>query len=376
MHKKASRIPVANPYLSPKISKYVLEAIEAGELSGNFGRHINKFETMFSEFTEAKHSIAVANGTCALHVALAALGIKTGDEVIVQTLTNMASAFAVSYTGATPVPIDVEEDTCNLDPNLIEELISEKTKAIIVVHLFGHPVDMDPVLEIAKKNNIYVIEDCAEAHGAKYKGKSLGCLGDIGCYSFYANKIVATGEGGMVTTNSDSLAERVRQLKSLSYGLGKDRFLHEEIGFNYRMPNTIAAIGCAQLEDVDFVIERKREIASYYNLRLKNISELSLPVQKDYALNVYWMYHIVLKGKAEGNRDQITALLNKDGIETRVSFTPLNQQKVYIDQGLNREDSCPVANRIGKNGFYLPSGPLLTRDEQDKVISSLIKSLN
>ena len=376
MHKITNRIPVASPYLSPNISKYVLEAIEAGELSGNFGRHIGKFESMFSEFVEAKHSITVANGTCALHVALAALGIKAGDEVIVQTLTNMASAFAVSYAGATPVPIDVEEDTCNLNPNLIENLINAKTKAIIVVHLFGHPVDMDPVLDIAKRNNIYVIEDCAEAHGAKYKGKSLGCLGDIGCYSFYANKIVATGEGGMVTTNSDFLAERVRQLKSLSYGLGKDRFLHEDIGFNYRMPNTIAAIGCAQLEDVDFIIERKREIASYYNLQLKNIPELSLPVQKDYALNVYWMYHIVLKGVAEGRRDQITRHLIQDEIETRVSFTPLNQQKIYINKGLAREDSCPVANRIGRNGFYLPSGPLLTRDEQDKVISSLIKSLN
>jgi perosamine synthetase len=376
MKNSNTRVPVARPYISEKITKYLQDAIDAGELSGNFGVHIAKFEAMFSTFVDSKHSITVANGTCALHVALAALGIKAGDEVIVQSLTNMASAFAVSYTGAVPVPIDVEVDTCNINPELIEALISEKTKAILVVHLFGHPVDMDPVLAVARKHGLFVIEDCAEAHGAKYKGKNLGCLGDVGCYSFYANKIVATGEGGMITTNSDKIATAIRELKSLAYGLGGNRFMHEAIGFNYRMPNTIAAIGCAQLEDVNFVLERKQEIAHYYNEKLGGISSLQLPTQKDYAFNVYWMYHVILKNDADGRRDSVTASLDREGIETRVSFTPLNEQNVYINQGLVRRGDCPVASWIGRNGFYLPSGPLLTRQEQDKTIDALIGALN
>lgn len=369
------RIPVANPYLSTRIAEYVCDAIKNGELSGNFGQYIATLEKQFSEFCDVDFSMAVCNGTCALHVALEALGIKRGDEVLVQSLTNMASAFSVSYTGATPIPVDIEADTWNINPALLEGLITEKTKAIMVVHLFGHPVDMDPVIAIARRHNLFVIEDCAEAHGATYKGRKVGGIGDIGCFSFYANKIVATGEGGLVTTNSKELADKVKALRSLSYGTGQNRFMHEAIGFNYRMPNTIAAIGCAQLEDVDFVMKRKMEIAQYYSYRLTGIDELQLPVQKDYAKNVYWMFHVVLKGAAQGQREKVMNKLSGAGVETRVSFLPLNQQKIYIDRHSFNPDSCPVANEVGANGFYLPSGPLLTTTEQDYVIGQLREAL-
>lgn len=374
-NENVKRVPVANPYLSSRIAEYVAEAIKKGELSGNFGHYIATLERQFSGFCDVDFSIAVCNGTCALHVALEALGIKHGDEVLVQTLTNMASAFSVSYTGATPIPVDIEPDTWNINPALLESLITEKTKAIMVVHLFGHPVDMDPVIEIAKKHNLYVIEDCAEAHGATYKGRKVGGIGDIGCFSLYANKIVATGEGGLVTTNSKALADKVRELRSLSYGTGQNRFMHEAIGFNYRMSNTIAAIGCAQLEDVEFVMQRKREIAQYYSDKLVGIDEIQPPVEKDYAKNVYWMYHVVLKGRAQGKRETVMNKLSGAGVETRVSFVPLNQQKIYIDRHSYDPDGCPVANRVAANGFYLPSGPLITQSEQDYVIRQLKRAL-
>jgi perosamine synthetase len=374
--KNTTRIPVASPYLSPRITEYLNQAISNGELSGNFGQYIDKFEKQFSKFCDVNYSIAVNNGTCALHVAMEALGIQDGDEVLVQSLTNMASAFSVSYTGAIPIPVDIEPDTLNINPALVEGLITKKTKAIMVVHLFGHPVDMDPIIAIAKKYNLFVIEDCAEAHGATYKGRKLGGIGDIGCYSLYANKIVAAGEGGVVTTNSKVLANRVRELRGLAYGVGENRFMHEAIGFNYRMPNTIAAIACAQLEDVDFVIQRKLEIAQYYSEKLADINEVQLPTEKDYAKNVYWMYHIILRQGAEGKREHVMNVLSQEGVETRVSFTPLNQQKIYIEKYGFDPASCPIANSVGKNGFYLPSGPLLTYGDQDYVIENLKNTLH
>lgn len=370
------KIPVANPHLSPGIATYVTDAVERGELSGNFGKYITALEEEFSRFCGVGSSVAVCNGTAALHVALEALGIGYGDEVIVQTLTNMASAFAVSYTGATPVPIDIEADTWNIDPELIEGLITDKTKAIIVVHLFGHPVDMDRVNVIAKRHGLYVIEDCAEAHGATYKGRRVGSIGDMGCFSFYANKIVAGGEGGIVTTNSALIAERVRSLRSLGYGRGEKKFMHEYIGFNYRMTNISAAITYAQLEDVEFVIRRKREIAAFYTASLAEMRELQLPVERDYGFNVYWMYHVVLQDKAEGRRDIVMKRMLRRGVETRTSFIPLNQQEVYMNSRSYCQGSCPVANRVGANGLYLPSGPILSDEEQIYIVNSLKEALN
>lgn len=361
------RIPVASPILAPKTIEYVNEALTNIELSGTYGRFIPLFEASFAKFCEAKYATTVSNGTCALHLALAGLGIGPGDEVLVQTLTNMASAFSVSYTGAKPIPVDIDPCTWNIDPNLIERLITKNTKAILVVHIFGHPVDMDAVLAIAQKHNLYVVEDCAEAHGAKYKGRTVGAIGDIGCFSFYANKILSTGEGGMVVTNSESIYKKIVSLKSLAYGSGVNRFMHDDIGFNYRMPNTIAAIGCAQMEIVSEVIDSKRYIANFYSRHFSSLNNIQLPVELNYAFNVYWMYHVVLVGRLAGKRESIMRRLDELGIETRVSFFPMNQQKVYLNSHNFKDTDCPNANLVGSNGFYLPSGPNLSEEDLEYV---------
>jgi len=369
-------IPVAKPYIGSKEKELVASAVEAGELSGNFGRYIGEFESKFAHLCGVGHAIAVSNGTTALHLAIAALGIGPGDEVLVQTLTNMATAFAVSYLGAKPVPVDVDEKTWNIDPGQIESKITKKTKAIVVVHLFGHPVDMDPILEIARAHNLPVIEDCAEAHGAKYKGKVVGGLAEIGCFSFYANKIITTGEGGMVTTNDPALAKKIRALKSLGYGTGSSKFNHDLIGYNYRMPNTIAAIGCAQMDYIESNILQKRHIASRYSTGLTEYADvLQLPIEEAYAMSVYWMYHIVLKGKLQGRRSEFMAFLKKEGIETRESFWPLNAQRIYLEQGFVRSDECPVANYVGGNGLYLPSGPVISESEIEMVLAAVRKAI-
>jgi perosamine synthetase len=368
-------IPVANPRIGSEEKEFVLSALEAGELSGNFGGFIPRFESEFAQFCSVDFAVAVNNGTAALHLAIAALGIGPGDEVLVQTFTNMATAFAVSYVGAVPVPIDIDSKTWNINPALIKERITSKTKAIIVVHIFGHPVDMDPVLDIAREHGLFVIEDCAEAHGAKYKGRIVGGLGDVGCFSFYANKIITTGEGGMVTTNNSKLAATLRSLKSLGYGTGKTKFNHDLIGFNYRMPNVIAAIGCAQMKLISENIEKKRWIAAEYSVRLRRYADLQLPIEEGYANAVYWMYHINLRGRLAGRRDAFMAQLKACGVETRESFWPLNMQKVYLDQGIVNQNDCPIANNAGLNGLYLPSGPVITLDEIEVVTSAIKKAV-
>lgn len=364
-------IPVCDPFLSPKVDEYVSDALKSKELSGNFGSYIQKFEDQFAGFLGVENAICVSSGTTALHVALSILDLGEGDEVIVQTQTNMATAFAVSYTGARPVPVDITTDTYNIDPSIVKSKISNKTKAIIVVHLFGHPVDMDPIMSIAKEKNLYLIEDCAQAHGALYKGKKVGSLGDIACFSFYANKILSTGEGGMVVTNDSELAKKARKVSSLSYGPANNRFMHEKIGFNYRMPNLTAAIGCAQLEKIEEIIEKKRNIAKFYSNNLSNIKQLQLPVEKDYAFNVFWMYHIVFKSNATGKRNFLLEKLKAKGVDTRNSFVPLNQQNVYIEMGIVKPNDCPNANFVGENGFYLPSGPNIDNKDLEYVVNSL-----
>lgn len=365
------KIPVARPYLNGREAKYTSEAVLAGELSGNFGKFISQFENNFANYCGAKYGVSMNNGTTALHAAIAALGIGPGDEVIVQTLTNMATFFSVCYTGAVPVAIDVEPDTYNLNPALLESKITKKTKAIIVVHLYGHPVDMDAVNLIAKKYNLFVIEDAAQAHGAKYKGRLCGSLGDVACFSFYANKIITTGEGGMVITNNKELSDKVNSIHSLCYGQGDNKFMHEAIGFNYRMSNVIAAIGCAQLETISDVIRMKKALVKNYESGLQGIEGLRLPIQKDYAESVYWMYHVVLEGKLHGKRKEIMSKLKELGIETRESFVPFNKQKIFIAKGWVKEGDCPVANDIGENGFYLPSGPVFLANEQERVIETI-----
>ena len=363
-------LPVATPQLGQHEIDYVTEALEAGAISGTGGLFLERFEQRFASYCGCAHGVATSSGTTALHLALAAIGIGPGDEVLVSTLTNMATFFAVLYQGATPVPVDVEEDTWNLNPALLEGLLTPRTKAILVVHLYGHPADMDPVLEFARRHHLHVIEDAAEAHGALYKGRKVGSLGHLGCFSFYANKILTTGEGGMVTTNDTAIAKRARSLGSLAYG-PKQKFMHTEIGFNYRMTNLQAALGCAQLERIGEIIDGKRRVARLYTEQLSDVEEIRLPVEKPYAKNVYWMYHVVLTAQLARDRDLVMEKLQHRGIETRPSFIPYNLQEVFVSRGLTRSELCPVANRIAEGGFYLPSSPNLTEEEIRSVAAHL-----
>jgi perosamine synthetase len=328
----------------------------------------------FAAYCGCAHGIATSSGTAALHLAVAALGIGPGDEVLVSTLTNMATFFAVLYQGATPVPVDIEEDTWNLDPTLLERLVTPRTKAILVVHLYGHPADMDLILDVAARHNLHVIEDAAEAHGATYKGRKVGGLGHVGCFSFYANKIITTGEGGMLTTNDPALAETARSLHSLAYG-GPQRFMHEAIGFNYRMTNLQAALGCAQLEKIESVIAGKRRVAHFYNQRFAPVDALHAPAEKEYARNVYWMYHVVLRPPLAQQRDWVRRRLADKGIETREAFVPYNLQEIFISRGWTRPEDCPVANEVARAGFYLPSSPNLTEEELNYVAEQVLQTI-
>lgn len=355
-------IPVSQPYLGNREQENLTAALAKQEISGTKGNFISRFEVEFAKYIGTKYGITCSSGTAALHLAVAAIGIKESDEVLVSSFSNMATFFAVLYQGAVPIPIDIEPDTWNINPALIEEKISERTKAILAVHIYGHPVDIEPILSVARNHRLYVIEDCAEAHGALYKGQKVGSLGDIGCFSFYANKIVTTGEGGMLTTNNAEIAAKARSLRSLAFGVS-NKFMHEDVGFNYRMTNLQAAIGCAQLEKINDIIEKKREIAHYYNEKLKDIPGLQLPVEKSYAKNVYWMYHVVLHEEFGYPREAVMGKLKDYGIETRESFVPYNKQQIFIKRGWVKGDECPVANYVAENGFYIPSGPILGEEE-------------
>ena len=369
------RVPVSQPFLDEAESRYVNDALSKGAISGFFGEYLTLFEDEFSRYSDCQYGVATTSGTTALHLALVALGIKQGDEVLVSTLTNMATIFAIMYVGAKPVPIDIETDTLNLDPRLLARHVTPRTKAIMVVHLFGHPVDMDPVLELAKKRGLFVIEDCAEAHGATDKGRKVGGLGDAGCFSFYANKIITTGEGGMVTFREKSHADRARNLRGLAFG-EKNKFMHQDIGYNYRMTNLQAAIGHAQFQKIEHIIARKRKNAKYYSDRFASIEGIQLPVEKPYARHVYWMYHLVLSNKNRERRAEVMRRLADVGIETRETFIPYNLQEIFIKQGLVDEKSCPNANAVAQSGFYLPSGTGLTEEELDYVATQFIHIVN
>ncbi|OGO29001.1 MAG: glutamine--scyllo-inositol aminotransferase [Chloroflexi bacterium RBG_16_52_11] len=365
-------IPVSAPWLNNAESECVNDALKQGAISGFYGEYLPLFEKEFSEYCECSYGVAVSSGTTALHLALVTLGIKGGDEVLVSTLTNMATIFAILYIGANPIPIDIEPETLNLDPRLLDHHVTPRTKAILVVHLFGHPVDMDPVLEFARQHDLFVVEDCAEAHGATYKGGKVGGLGDAGCFSFYANKIITTGEGGMVTFRDKSHADRARNLKGLAFG-DTNKFMHNDIGYNYRMTNLQAAIGHAQFLKIEQIISRKREIAKYYSERFVGMEGVQLPVEKPYARNVYWMYHLVLVGRNKGRRKEVMQFLANHGIETRDTFIPCNLQDVFIEQGWVKPDSCPEANAVAYAGFYLPSGPELTKQELEYIATKFIQ---
>jgi len=360
-------IPIAAPVLAGNEKKYVMDCLNSTWIS-SVGKYVKWFEESFAEFCGAKHAVSCSNGTAALHLALMALGVGPGDEVIVPTLTFVATANAVTYCGARPVFIDSEPETWNLNPDLLEKKITPRTKGIICVHLYGHPVDMDPVLKIAYRHGLFVLEDAAEAHGAEYKTQPVGSLGDIATFSFYGNKIIVTGEGGMVVTNNDNLAHKVRQLK----GQGMDRqrrYWFPTVGYNYRMTNIQAAIGLAQLEKADWHIQRRREIASWYYERLREVSGLILPVEKEWAKNVYWMFSIVLDKNTSIDRDEVMVALREEGIETRPFFYPIHTLPPY--QRFAEEADFRVANRLSARGINLPTWAGLKKGDIDLICEVL-----
>jgi len=365
-------IPVCEPLLGEKEIEYTLDCLKSNWISSQ-GKYIGEFEQKFANYCGCKFGISTTSGTTALHLALASLGIGKGDEVIIPTFTMAATAFAVSYTGAKPVLVDSEHDTWNIDVNKIEEKITPNSKAIMPVHIYGHPCDMDPILLIAEKYHLWVIEDAAEVHGAEYKGKKAGSIGHIGCFSFYANKIITTGEGGMVVTNDSKVAQKARQLKDLSHSAEK-RFLHTDVGFNYRMTNIQAAIGLAQLERIDELIEKRRSHAYLYNHLLRNVKGIKLPPEKEWAKNVYWMYSILISDEFGMSRDELMGKLEEKDIQTRAFFIPMHEQIVYKKMGLYKDENYPVADELSRKGVYLPSSSGLT-GEQIEFICNAIKEI-
>lgn len=368
-------IPVCEPTLIGNEKKYVSDCLDTNWISSN-GKYIEEFENAFSKFCSTKYGVGCCNGTAALHLALEVLGVKKGDEVIIPTFTMIATCNAVIYSGAKPVLIDSELETWNMDTNKTEEKITKKTKVIMPVHTYGHPIDMDPIKELAKKHDLYIVEDAAEAHGAEYKGKKIGSLGDIGCFSFYANKIITTGEGGMIVTNNEELANKAKLLRN--HAFGKPRFLHKELGFNYRMTNIQAAIGLAQTEKVNFFVERRIKNAQLYNSFLKGIRGVITPPKKDWAKNVYWMYGILIDEGVFGmSSSNLREKLMKKGIDTRQFFVPMHKQPIYEkddERFPNIQEEYPISEQLCERGFYLPSSSSLTK-EQITYISETLKSL-
>jgi perosamine synthetase len=348
-----SKIPVHEPDIGEAEIALVVAALRRGEISGSFGQALPEFEAKFAAFCGCQHGIAVSSGTTALQLAVAAAGIGRGDEVLVSASTNIATALAAYHNNAVPVPVDSEEVTWNLDPDLLEALITPRTRAIIPVHLFGHPAAMDRICAIARRHNLVVIEDCAESHGATWQGTMTGAFGDMGCFSFYANKIITTGEGGMVVTNDAKLAERLRLLRNLAFG--KPRFFHEAAGYNFRMTGYQAAMGLAQLARIDQFIADKRRVAHTYNRLLSDVRGLRLPAELPGARNVYWMYAITIEPEFGLSRDEVARHLADEGIDTRTFFCPMNQQPFLRQQEGFREILCPVADRLWEKGLYLPS---------------------
>jgi perosamine synthetase len=364
-----ARIPVFEPYIGDEEVEAVAAAVRRGEISGSFGEEIPAFEREFADYVGAKHGVACTSGTTALHLAVAALELEPGSEILMSASTNIATALAAFHNGCVTVPVDSEPDTWNLDLDLVEDLITERTKAIIPVHLFGHPVDMDRLNEIAERHDLIVIEDCAESHGATVRGRQTGALGAMGCFSFYANKIITTGEGGMVTTNDDRLAERLRYLRNLAFG--QPRFLHEAAGFNFRMTGFQAAMGRVQLRRIEDFVAQKRRVARTYNELLADVPGVQTPVEKDWARNVYWMYSITVSDPFPLTRDELMAALRDAQIESRTFFCPMNMQPFLQDQPGYRHVDCPVAERLWETGLYLPCAITLTDEEIGHVVEQI-----
>lgn len=365
-------IPVNEPLLDGNEKKYLCQCIDTGWISSE-GPFVREFEQKMSMTVDRRYGVAVSNGTAALEVAVRALGIREGDEVIMPALTIISCAMAVTKAGAVPVLVDSDMHTWNMKVDEIEAKITPRTRAIMIVHLYGLPVDVDPVIGLAQKYGLRVIEDAAQMHGQTYKGRPCGSFGDISTFSFYPNKHITTGEGGMIVTDDEGLAERCRTLRDLCFK--KDmRYVHDEISDNYRFTNLQAAVGLAQLERLGEFVEKKRRMGRYYTQRLQDVAGLILPMPAtDCAENIYWVYGIVLDKDIRFDNKAVQSSLAQEGIGSRTFFWCMHEQPVYQAQGLFKGQSYPDAEYLARKGFYIPSGLALTEEQMDKVVLALKK---
>ena len=364
-------IPVNEPLLNGNEKKYLCECIDTGWISSE-GPFVKEFEEKMAARMNRQYGIAVTNGTAALEVAVQALGLHEGDEVIMPTFTIISCAEAVVRVGAKPVLVDCDAQTFNMCAEDVEKRITANTKAIMIVHLYGLPVDVDPILEVAKKHNLRVIEDAAEMHGQTYKGRPCGSFGDVSIFSFYPNKHITTGEGGMVLTDDESLYERCKKIRNLCFEPDR-RYQHHELSGNYRFTNLQAAVGLAQLERLDEFVEKKRYIGRYYTDRLQNVKGVRLPiVETEYAKNIYWVYGIVLDDDIPFDNVEMQKRLKKKGVGSRTFFWCMHEQPVFQDMGLFKGESYKNAERLARRGLYIPSGLALTDEQMDLVIKNVM----
>jgi perosamine synthetase len=366
-------IPVFQPIVSKSDIKSVVSAIKKGEISGSFGENIKIFEKNFANFIKTKYSVAVSSGTTALHLAVAVCKFSKGSEIIISATTNIATALAVVHNNCIPVPIDSDPLTWNLNVKKIEERITKKTKAIIIVHFLGNPVDMEAIQRIAKKYNLILIEDAAEAHGAEYKGKKVGSFGHFGCFSLYANKVITCGEGGIITTNSISFFEKIKLYRNL--GFTKPRFKHYISGYNFRMTGYQAAFANNQLKSIKNIIKKKIFIQKMYEKYLSEIKFIRFQKTIDESKNIYWMTGILISSKSPISKKLLIKKLIKKGIETRSFFMSMREQpclKIFFNK--DKKNSTPVSNNLWKNALYLPSSHNLN-EKKIKYICNLIKKI-
>lgn len=361
------RLPIVEPLLGGNELKYVSDCITSNWISSQ-GEYVNRFQDAFTAFHGGGHALCTSNGTTALHLAMEAMGIGPGDEVLVPDLTFGASANAVMHTGATPVFVDIDPQTWTIDPEQIREKITGRTRAIMPVHLYGHPCDMDPIMQLAKAHELFVIEDCAEALGAKYKGQKVGTFGDASCFSFFANKVITTGEGGMVMTNDPELLERMQLLRD--HGMTRaHRYWHLAPGYNYRLTNIQAAIGLAQIERIDSFLQHRLDISARYRSLLSDIEGLTLPPSASWAHNIFWLFSIVVDESTTGfSRDELSHALAQEGIETRPFFYPMHEQPAFPS---GEKHTFPVTDWVAWRGINLPTSSNITIKDVDRVCKAI-----
>jgi perosamine synthetase len=365
-------IAVCEPLISGRELEYVTDAIKTGWISSS-GGYVDKFEKKFAEYLGVRHAVTTTSGTTALHLALVAAGVGPGDEVLIPAFTMVATAAAVCYTGAQPVLVETDPVSWNLDPADVARKLTPRSKAIIPVHVYGHSCDMDALARATAAQRVTVIEDAAEAIGSEYKGRRCGALGDMACFSFFANKLITTGEGGMVVTDDSDLDGRLRYFKNLCFPRkGPRRYLHEDIGFNYRMPNLLAAFGLGQLERVDTYLANRRQNAKSYDELLRGQRGITTPPEADYTLNSYWMYGILIEDDFGLARDEVVTALAAAKIETRPFFISMHRQPALIEYGCDTSGDYPVTDALAQKGLYLPSGSGLSRAQIERVASTLL----